>query len=58
MSCQSCGSNGKKDIFEYNFNFKEKDTEKKYNYTYEINPYNADVTKINFFMPSIIGQII
>ena len=49
---------GKKDIFEYNFNFKEKDTEKKYNYTYEINPYNADMTKINFFMPSINGQII
>ena len=49
---------GKKDIFEYNFNFKEKDTEKKFNYTNEINPYNADMTKINFFMPSINGQII
>ena len=49
---------GNKGNFEYTLNFKEINTEKKYNYNNEINPYNADMSKINFFMPSINGQII
>ena len=49
---------GNKGIFEYTLNFKEINTEKKYNYNNEINPYNIDMNKINYFMPSINGQII
>ena len=49
---------GKKNTFEYDMILKEKDTEKIYNYSWNSNPYNAELDKINFFMPTIHGQII
>ena len=49
---------GNKETFEYNLNFKEKNTEKKYNYINEINPYYTEMDKIDYFMPSIHGTII
>ena len=49
---------GNKGNFEYTLNLKEINTKKKYNYNNEINPYNPDMNKINYFMPSINGQII
>ena len=49
---------GNKGNFKYTLNLKEINTKKKYNYNNEINPYNPDMNKINYFMPSINGQII
>ena len=49
---------GKTNNFEYNLTFKEKNTEKKYNYSFETNPYNTRMDKIDFLMPTIHGTII
>ena len=49
---------GKKNTYEYEMIFRENDTEKKYNYVSNSNPYNAEMDKINFYMPTIHGQII
>ena len=49
---------GKTNCFEYNLTFKEKNTEKKYSYLNEVNPYNTKMDKIDFFMPTINGGII
>ena len=49
---------GKKETFEYDITFKEKDTKKKFNYPIGQNPYNAEMDKIGFFMPTTHGRII
>jgi hypothetical protein len=49
---------GKTGTFEYKLKFREKDTNKKYNYNQEINPYNPDLREINFYMPTLHGNII
>ena len=48
----------KKEIFEYNLILKEKEINKKYNYLMETNPYDIEMNKINFYMPTINGSII
>ena len=48
---------GKKETFEYDITFKEENT-KKYNYSIGQNPYNAEMDKINFFMPTTHGKTI
>lgn len=49
---------GNSQSFEYILSFKEKNTEKKYNYSNETNPYNAAMDKIDYFMPTFHGEII
>ena len=49
---------GHKQTFIYNLSFKEKNLQKHYNYKNQLNPYNIDIEKINFFMPTIKGQLI
>ena len=48
----------KKETFEYNLVLKEKEIYKKYNYLMETNPYDIEMNKINFYMPTINGSII
>ena len=43
--------------FEYELTFKEKNIDK-YNYTGEFNPYKNHLENINFFMPTVHGDII
>ena len=49
---------GSKRIFEYNLNLEEKSSIKRYNYIKEIPPYNIEMNKINYYMPTIHGKII
>ena len=49
---------GKTNNFEYNLTFKEKNMGKKYTYSIEPNPYNIQMDKIDFLMPTIHGGII
>ena len=49
---------GKNNTFEYDMIFREKDTAKIYNYNNTTNPYNTEMDKINFFMPTVHGQVI
>ena len=49
---------GAKNKFDFNLSLKEKDTNKIYNYNSQINPYNIDLQKINFFMPTVKGKLI
>ena len=49
---------GHKNEFEYKLLFKEKNLKKNYNYNMQANPYNIDIEKINFFMPTVKGLLI
>ena len=49
---------GSKNNFEYNLSFREKDLYKIYNYNNDTNPYKIDINKINYYMPSVNGQLI
>ena len=49
---------GHKNEFEYKLLFKEKNLKKNYNYNMQANPYNIDIEKINFFMPTVKGILI
>ena len=49
---------GKKGVFEHNLVLKENDTNKRFNYIMQTNPYNIKMDKVNFFMPTINGNII
>ena len=48
----------KKEVFEYNLQLQEKIPDKKYSYFMETNPYNIEINKINFYMPTINGLLI
>ena len=49
---------GSKKHFKYNLILKENDTEKKYKYESGIIPYRINMSKIDFFMQTIKGEII
>lgn len=49
---------GDKKSFEYKLFFKEKDTKKNYCYILEQDPYNAQMDKIDYFMPTTHGELI
>ena len=54
----ACVKIGNKIIFEYPLILKEKDVNKRYNYIREIDSYNIEMDKINYYMPTIHGKII
>ena len=49
---------GQKNEFEYQLSFLEKNLKKIYNYNVQLNPYNVDIEKVNFYMPTIQGLLI
>ena len=49
---------GQKNEFEYQLSFLEKNLKKIYNYNMQLNPYNVDIEKVNFYMPTIQGLLI
>ena len=49
---------GDKKTFDFNLSLKEKDPNKIYKYDYQSNPYHIDLQKINYFMPTINGNLI
>ena len=49
---------GEKKQIELNLSLKEKNTNTIYNYNSQYNPYNIDIQKINFFMPTVKGKLI
>ena len=49
---------GEKKQFEFKLSLKEKNPKDIYNYNSQINPYNINLEKINYFMPSVKGKLI
>ena len=49
---------GQKKGFTFSLILKENDLKSKYNYNLALNPYNIPIEKINYFMPSVNGNII
>ena len=49
---------GKKKEYTFDLILKETDLNAKYNYNLTLNPYNITIEKINYFMPSVNGNII
>ena len=49
---------GQKKEYTFDLILKETDLNTKYNYNLTLNPYNIPIEKINYFMPSVNGNII
>ena len=49
---------GNKDEFEFKLSLIEKNAKQIYNYNMQVNPYNIDIEKINYFMPTVKGLLI
>ena len=49
---------GQKKDYTFDLILKETDLNTKYNYNLTLNPYNIPIEKINYFMPSVNGNII
>lgn len=49
---------GQKKEYTFDLILKETDLNTKYNYNLALNPYNIPIEKINYFMPSVNGNII